>query len=298
MSTEKRQARSCHEVARILGIYKTHNLEDIEEGIGKFHEEHGKAPTQESGDACGYVGYSTSWKKMDKWMRANNHGSLIQLCNSMGLQGCHADHGFKKIKEGARAYYKEHGSPPGQRSGNASRYVGYSTSWGNINSWLKANNHGSITQVCKAMGIVGRCAPHDLRKIQRGLRGYYRRHRKIPKVTSEDASEYVGYLTSWKNLDQWLRHRDQGSLIQLCKSMGFEGSYADHDLKKIRVGIRKSHKERGGYPSVKSGDAAEYVGYSTTWVAINSWLAGHGHGSLSQLCKVMGLSRPVLARVP
>ena len=86
MSTRKGRARNCRDVAVLLGICKTHNLEDIEKGIFVFLVEHEEAPSCESGDATPYVGYEATWMGVGVWLRTNGHGPLPRLCKKLGLK--------------------------------------------------------------------------------------------------------------------------------------------------------------------------------------------------------------------
>jgi len=48
-------------------------------------------------------------------------------------------HSFENVREGLRKYDEEHGKPPLGSSGDATPYVGYETTWGAINVWLRAH---------------------------------------------------------------------------------------------------------------------------------------------------------------
>jgi hypothetical protein len=82
----QRRARNCRDVAILLGLVKTHNLEGIEKGIFVFLLEHEEAPSCKSGKATPYVGYQATWMEVDGWLRTNDHGSLPRLCKKLGLK--------------------------------------------------------------------------------------------------------------------------------------------------------------------------------------------------------------------
>jgi hypothetical protein len=270
-----------------------HDLGRIEEGIRRYCAEHGDRPTEVGGDATLYVGYASSWRGVGEWLRGHGHGSLVSLCRDMGVGSVTASHDLEAIKEGVRAYARQHGVAPPLCYDDASPYLGYQATWDAVSQWLKKEGHGSLPQLVRGMGFDRR--PHDLGKIREGVRKYVEAYGRYPTTKSGDATLYVGFQTRWGALDQWLGSNGHGSLSRLCQSMGFAPLRADHDLERIARGVRAYHKEHGQRPSRKSGDATRYVGYSTTWSAVSSWMR-HGDGpSLAQLCKRMGLGTSVAA---
>ena len=269
--------------------YASHTIESIRSGVQRYYEEHGKVPTRKSGDATPYVGYKTTWATVSQWLKSHGHGSLPKLCKKMGFDTGRAPHNLKVINTGIQRFHKEHGKVPSQNSGDATPYVGYPTNWNAVNSWLTSHGHGSLSKLCKKMGFDTYHATHNLKKITAGIRKFHKEHGKVPVQKSGDATPYVGYKATWSVADQWVRNNGHGSLLTLCKKMGFDTFYAPHSLKAIKTGIRKFHKECVRTPSEGSGDATSYVGYKTTWATVNGWLRKKGHGSLPKLCKKMGL---------
>ena len=54
---------------KMVGVL--HDWDRIKDGIAKYWEEHGKAPTDSSGDAEPYVDYPATWKAINAWIKAN-----------------------------------------------------------------------------------------------------------------------------------------------------------------------------------------------------------------------------------
>ena len=118
-------------------------------------------------------------------------------------------------------------------------------------------------------------AAHNLETVRAGIRSHYREHGKVPSALSGDAEPHLGYRTTWSAVNGWARTRGHGSLAQLCRNLGL-GAQADHDVASIRAGIERYREEHRGYPSQRSGDATRYVGYRTSWRAIDMWLRRRG----------------------
>ena len=288
----KKEHGSLHQLCEEMGFdpyHAPHNLKDIKSGIQRFHKEQGKVPSQISGDATSYVGYPTTWSAVDQWVRNNGHGPLPKLCKEMGFDLYRAPHNLKGIKAGIQKFHKKHKKPPVEKSGDAAPYVGYRGTWGAVNSWLRNNGHGSLYKLSQEMGFDAYFAEHSLKGIKAGIRRYHEEHGESPSVALKDATEYVGYKTTWTAVSSWLRNNGHGSLLTLCQKMGFDTRYAPHSIEAIRVGIQKFHKEHGRVPSQESGDATSYVGYQTTWRTVDGWLRSNGHRSLPQFCKELGL---------
>ena len=282
----RQEARTCVELGVLLGIHKTHNLEDIKGGIRKYYEEHGTRPGTTSGDATLYVGYGTNWDTASQWLRNHGHGSLPELCEKLGLGRW--DHNLEKIQRGVRKYHEENGGCPTKKSEGAAPYVGFQVTWGALDQWLRGNGHGSLPQLCRGMGFRPYRAQHDLKGIKSGIQKYYKEHGKLPQRDAGDATRYVGYQTTWAAVGSWLSKGPTPSFSQLCQEMGFEAHFAVHDVQKIEEGIRKYHQEHEERPSMVSGDATPYVGYNTRWPTIHSWLCKNGHGTLRKLGTEMG----------
>lgn len=203
-----------------------HSLENIEAGMRKYHNEHGKPPTLNHGDAAPYVGYPTTWKKLNGWLRRHGHGSLSQCRKQLGLKGGrvqYVKHSLSAIEGGARKYYEEQGKSPSTTSQeDASSYMGYSTNWRNMNMWLRNNGHGGLRQLLEKTGLPLCLVYHELGAVEQGVRKYRAEHGNLPASSSGDAGSYVGYSTTWGNVNSWLWSRDEGGLHQFCKKLGLE----------------------------------------------------------------------------
>jgi len=178
-------------------------------------------------------------------------------------------HSLKEIQRSIREFYKEHGKRPTSRSS------GEGLNWNGVDQWLRKNDYGSVAQVSQDLGISGPHADHGLAKIKKGIRKFKAEHGKIPSVLTGDATEDVGYRTSWVNVNNWLRTHGHGSLAQLCQRMGVASSVS-HSLEAIRVGVALFEKEHGRPPRQRDGDATSYVTYRTTWRAVDAWLRRNG----------------------
>jgi len=62
---------------KMVGVL--HDWDRIKNGIVKYVADHGKAPTDSSGDAEPYVGYPASWKAINAWIKANEAFVLEDL---------------------------------------------------------------------------------------------------------------------------------------------------------------------------------------------------------------------------
>ena len=238
------------------------------------------------------MGYRTTWLSVKSWLKKGGHGSLPRLIRKMGLKPLRAPHTLESVKGGIRKYYDEHGRPPSERGGDATRYVGYETTWACVKSWLDKRGYASLPRLAQEMGLRLFQADHNLESIEDGVRKYYEEHGRPPSSSRGDAAtQYVGYRTTWACIDSWLRRRKKISLSWLAEKKGFGPLRAPHNLEDIKEGIQKYYDEHGRYPTAKrGGDATRYMGYRTTWGGVAAWLTAHGYGSLPQLAKRMGLS--------
>jgi len=151
------QARNCAELGTLLGIYKTHNLEDIKEGIRRHRQVTGKRPVVNSGDATEYVGYKATWSTVNAWLR-NRQSSLPQLCREMGIEPLRATHDLEIIKKGIFRFHRATENQPSVGSGDATAYLGYKTTWTAVDAWLRTNGYGSLSKVKRTLRGSTRCA--------------------------------------------------------------------------------------------------------------------------------------------
>jgi len=279
------RARSCHEVAKLLGIYKEPKLEDFEKGIRQFHKEHGRHPLRKDGDATRYLGYRTTWKAASDWLVYREHPSLRRLCEKMGLVSPRMFHSVEVVENGIHKYWDDYGKPPGQKGGDATKYLGCQTTWAAVNMWLRAQGHGSLFQITQRLGLRPAARSYQIRSVKKAIRKFHAERGEAPTYRGGDAAKYFGQPSSWMGVNTWLRGNGFESLFQLCKNMGLEGAQK-RDTRRvsyvpelIEEGLRRYLTEHGEVPFL-GGDASVYLGPRTTWAAAQSWLRRHGHGSL------------------
>ena len=270
--------------AGILGLEaKGHSVAQIEIGVRKYYDEHGTTPSPKEGArATRYLGYQGTWTAVNQWLRTRGHGTLSAFCRErLGLVSrmVFVTHDFKLIEKGIRKYCEKHGKPPQLNSEDATFYVGYETTWVNVNAWLRNHGQGSLSKFGRSL-----LSPHSLKTTKRAVRKFFKRNERPPLKGSGNATVYAGYKTTWLHLNRWCFEYGHHSLAALCDSLGCKAvatAPVVFDLNAIEEGVRKYYNEHGKTPLSKDRDTLPYVGYETTWGAVGRWLSKHGHGSLS-----------------
>lgn len=146
---------SVHQMAVRLGLVEPVRRPDltveiIEEGVRRFHAEHGKAPTQLSGDATAYVGCKTSWKSIDSRLRVGSCGfpggdSLMETATRLGLRngrGYKPSLSYAKIENAVRHYIQRTGRTPHNKCGDATEDFGHPETWSAIEGALQQGLRG------------------------------------------------------------------------------------------------------------------------------------------------------------
>ena len=288
----------------------------IVKAIKSYYEEHGKYPSCESGDASKYIGFKITWSAIDTCLREGLRGlpggsTLAQLKQDYNL-GIEPDLTEDLIVKAIKDYFEEHDKYPPCSSGDASKYIGFKITWLAIDRCLRDGNRGlpggsSLFKLRKEYNLG---IEPDLTEeiIVKAMKDYHEEHGKYPSLKSGDASKYIGFKITWTAIDACLREGFRGlpggsSLAQLRKeyNLGIEPDLTE-DL--IIKAMKDYHEEHGKYPSLKSGDASKYIGFKTTWVAIDDCLRHGlrglpGGSSLSQLRKehITGKETPLTEEI-
>lgn len=186
-------------------------------------------------------------------------------------------HSLEGIRAGIRKYHDEHQEGPFVGSGDATSYVGYSTTWVNIDAWCRRNGT-SLSQVRVELGLGTSFAEHSLAAIQGGIQSYHRKHGKRPSKVSGEAGSYLGYEATWYAVHDWLRLHGHGTLSEFGQRLGLSQCRGcPHNLEAVRSGVRRFYAEHGKLPSLNR-DAHPYVGYYAKWRSVRDWLVREGYG--------------------
>jgi len=119
---------SFHQLKKDLGIpvrnYDGLPLEIIEKGITLFIEQHNRPPSiREKKDAYPYVGVHVKWSGVFQALRKIHGLTYRELKDKMGLTTRRPSrYSVTELAAAINAYIKEHGRPPTEKDGDASRY--------------------------------------------------------------------------------------------------------------------------------------------------------------------------------
>lgn len=107
--------------------------------------------------------------------------------NTPNNNPCLEKHDLKRVKTALQKFYEKHGKPP-TRSGEATPYVGHKTTWADVNAWLRNNGHGTLSQLCREMGLGPQLPQHSFEAIKDGIRKYHEENGKIPVLVMPTGS--------------------------------------------------------------------------------------------------------------
>ena len=216
MSTEKRRAHSCHEVAVLLGIctpWTPRTMGAAREELQAFFDEHGRRPS------------ANHLHTLDAWLR--DHGSsLRKLCDEMGLPGgARLDRTMESVRQEVQAFFDEHGRRPTQRDLR------------NTNAWLYARG-SSLRKQCDEMGLPGGARlDRTMESVRQELQAFYNEHGRRPV-----GREMTG-------VESWLRDHDS-SIRKLCDEMGLPGgARRSRTMGEARQEVQAFFDEHGRRPT-------------------------------------------------
>lgn len=255
-----------------MGKPSRHNLDLIRHGLRTYFGEHGRTPPS-SHDADPYVGYPSKWNACDAHLR--KHGtSLARLAQELGYtRSLRVKHDREAIEKGVHLYYAEHGCTP-LSTGDATKYVGYSTTWSACHWHLRVQGT-SLSKLGQRLGYNP--VPHNLEAIENGIDRYHTEHGSLPRSSSTaSATPYIDYPTTWSKALHWLQKHHPDTYAR-C--------FPRHTLQAIKEGLRLFISEHGRAPSPRQDeDATPYVGYRAKWKSVQSWLWRKKNLSIHKLC--------------
>lgn len=140
------------------------------------------------------------------------------------------------VVSGVRKFVAAHGKPPPTNGRDATRYVGFTTTWTAINAaLLKGSNGvpacGGLSRLIRERGLTLRGQALE-RAIEDGARAYASRYGRRPRARSGDASAFVGRPGTWATWDRALRLGRHGmtsgqGLTQFLDARGVHGPTED-----------------------------------------------------------------------
>ncbi len=133
-------SKLCTEMG--MGLKKGTTIKMARKAIQGYFAEHGRCPGSEAGDASQYLGLPAkgrSFQQLDSWLRYNKDTSLRRLGFEMNLR-VPFQQSLGKARRAIFGFSEEHGVPPTQNSGDASKYLGLpANTWlfSAIDGWLR-----------------------------------------------------------------------------------------------------------------------------------------------------------------
>ena len=224
---------------------------DILEACKAYFAEHGKWPNNKSGDASKYFDFPITWGAIDRQV-----GSLYQLLIAQRFLREPQRVSEEGILEACKAYFAEHGKYPSAKSGDASKYFGFSITWGGISQQI-----GSLSQFLRRLKLRAPSAISD-DAIRIGIQRYFEDFGKWPNNKSGDASKYFDFPITWSNIFQ-RTPREHYIPMQPKPKLSLE--------QLIRA-ITEYTSEHGQRPGTQSGDASKYFGQKETWGNVDKYL--------------------------
>ena len=211
-------------------------LDDIKRAVQKFTSIHGKPPMLRTGDASEYFGLQTdtiTWIAINARLKRHHEiQSLTGLIKKMELDQS-APAFTRVVLEGAiKAFHQEYGSAPHQKSGDASKYIGFerSFSWAAVDYRLRQHFSTRLSAVCSDLGLIQTIQTFKVECIKEAIRSFYSRNGCFPLESSGDASPYLKVppaTISWQTITSRLRGGYKGmpkmaSLHQLCLTVNLD----------------------------------------------------------------------------
>ena len=188
------QTQSLHMFLIQQGMQKGHqrvNNAKILLACQKYCTENGTCPTSKSGDASKYFGIPITWNSVNKRV-----GSLSKFLVDSKIKESR-ETTAKEILEACKAYFAEHGRPPSQNSGDASKYFGFAITWCGINDRVESLSQFLILHELKD-------PPKELTEeaILKACHEFSIQNGKCPTAGSGDASKYFGHLITWGGIEK------------------------------------------------------------------------------------------------
>lgn len=295
------------------------NLSDsiIKYAILKYHEQHGMAPTPNSGDATPYFGYPETWKAVQIALNNGYRGltgksSIPKIAQALGISRRRAKPGTRymskketnTIKNAIRKYVATNQGRRPIASGDATPYFGFRVTWFTVNRWLRdtGTNLKTIAESMRFKTSIDELTNQPIKPtwvspkaIKQAMKLYFMEHKQWPTAHSGNATPYFGFRVTWAAVQSALYNGFHGlpggsSLAKFRYANGLDSPKPPLTPELILEAVNKFRKVHGKNPSYIRGNATPYFGFPETWAAINAALFVGGRGmpggsSLSKFCK-------------
>jgi superfamily II DNA or RNA helicase len=182
------------------------------------------------------------------------------------------------IIEAMKAFFADHGRWPNVKSGDASRYFGFHTTWMAVNDALKQGYRGlpggsSLKQlrIEAGLGVLSEAM------IIKAQKAFFADHGRWPNEKSGGASRYFGFQIKWKAVYKALTNGSRGlpggsSLKKLRIEAGLETEAVLLSKAMIIEAQKAFFADHGRYPGQKDGDGSRYFGFQIKWPAVEQAL--------------------------
>ena len=282
---------SIRELSEELGLANSKDvlsIDDIKLAISEYFKDNKVPPTKESGDASKYFDSQENWQAINAalsggWRGLDTSISLRSLCKDMGLVE-DSQISEKNTIDAIKLYMQDNnGKCPTSRSGDATKYFGFSTNW---NIVYQAFLRGSVKDVDDGISFVEFMVKNNLKNkkgefnleiVKNAILEFYDQIKSCPVERSGDATKYFGFKITWKIVEKRLRGKlcgikEETSLQSLCIELGLKTVKPQLSNDIIVMAIKKYYDENSCYPTQRSGDATKYFGFEETWASVSSAL--------------------------
>jgi hypothetical protein len=186
--------------------------EEIIVKAARIHKERtGWSPNKYSGPTEDF-GFTKSWEAANQWLRKRGT-TLKQFLVLKGVCPEQPPWTMEMIEIALRMYHADVNAIPTAKTGNATKYFGFETTWAAANQALR-NRRTSLYIFSATLGLVNPNPPWSKDLILDAAVRYFARMRKRPSHVSGDATKDFGYPTRWNNANGWLFRQDS-SLARL-----------------------------------------------------------------------------------
>ena len=205
------------EYLKEIGAY---NLSEdlIVKAMKNYFEEHNRYPAVLSGDASKYIGIKITWSGIDKCLRDGFRGlpggSSLSKLRQEHLTGIETGLTEDLIVKAMKDYFEDHANHPSDKSGDASKYIGFKITWRAVDARLREGGRGlprgSSLSKLRQEHLTGieTFLTEDL--IVQAMKDYHEEHSKHPSVKSGDASKCFGFKITWASVNDCLRRGNRG----------------------------------------------------------------------------------------
>lgn len=262
----KDDARSCRDVAILLGLYSPiAGLDSVEGAISKYYEEHGKLPANSSGDATPYTGATVTWSAVSSWLKYHTGVTLARFCEKAGFKDRLVRDHKELLRQRVQEFFDEHGRRPGTKE------------MPNENAWLKRHD-SSLRKVCDELRLPGLSKlPEHFRtgrtedSCRQELVEFYKEHGRPP--APRDVPNVYGWLHR-KGIS-WPTFRREAGLP--APGMGRAAGKDPRTVEGCRLKVVGFYEEYGRRPKTRE------------MPNIARWLCDHAGTSLQELCDELGI---------